>query len=248
MTIGSIAAATPRPLTTSVPGDTAAKPAPDELVGNGRTDTRIFGGAVGLATGAGLVTGAALLTRDAPQVIRYGAIGASLAAMTGLTYLGQHVMGKATRSTRAEVDRAKDAKTFDLQVEIRTLQAKADGRISGRDEERIRTLRRERQDLAAGAPHVSWFARVGMPIVVGLGAGMAGMAIGGRPVPGDGKGMQAMFNGLAGMMVGTPIGMFAGYELGTTLFHGPHMTELPSETVAKVATIDAELDGLLGPA
>lgn len=246
MTIGALTNV--RVQTASTPAAATDASAPDELVGSGDTSARWFGGAVGLGLGVGAFAGITSLAARGPQAARIAGGIAGLAALGGLPFLGQKLMGHATRSTQAEVTREATAKRDDVAIEIRTLQAKQRGDLTAEDEAKVKELRATRQELAQGRPEQGWVGKYALPLGLAAAIGV-GAAVGAyKLTPDDGKGINSMFNGMFGAIGGAAAGGWAGSEIGAIVASGPHMTELPVDTKDRIAAIDRELDGLLGPA
>jgi hypothetical protein len=230
-------------------GTTASKAAadPNELVGSGDASARWMGGLVGAGVGVGAAAGLTKLTSSSSLApVRIAGVVGALGAVGGGAFLGQRLLGSATRETQAESTRAQQAKQHDLQLEIRTLQAEASGSLTKDERARVDELRGERTDLAESRPGPNALGKYVIPAVLGLGL-MAGAAtIAGRLTPDDGKGINAMFNAMMAGGFGGAFGAWAGLEAGEILTSGPHLSELPKETTARIAAIDSELDGLLG--
>jgi hypothetical protein len=222
---------------------------PNELVGDGAGMSRTFGGLVGGSVGVAAMAGLTMLTRRSSITpVRIGGAVAGLAAIGGGAFLGQKLMGTVTRETRAEAQRSSAAKEHDLQVEIRTLQARGRGDLTSDDEARLKELRADRISTYEARPGPNWFGKFALPIAFGAGLAVLGAVTGGKLAPDDGKGLNAMFAGIGGGAAGLLLGGWSGVELGAILTKGPHEASLPDEARQRVDQIDREIDSLLGPA
>lgn len=241
----SIAASTPVRMPATTAGAGAA--APNDLVGGGDPSARLFGAIGGAVVGGGAAFGILKLTENSPFLpVRIGGLVGTLGAVGGGAFLGQRMLGQATRSTAAEVQRAEAAKQMDLQIEIRTMQAKAAGNLTEAQEKDVEKLRGERIKLAESKPDVNAFAKWGLPIVIGAGLAIAAGTVAGKLTPDDGKGINAMFNSMFAGGAGAGMGAWAGHEASKVFFSGDHHEQVPAAAQARIDEIDAKLGELLG--
>ncbi len=241
---------TPAPVAAHAPiTATAAKAGsdPNELVGSGKTHARWLGGLVGGGLGIGAAMGISKLTAGS-SAMPIKVIGglASAAAIGGGAFGGQYLLGQATRSTRAEADRALRAQQQDLGIEVRVLQAKAGGQLSRDDEQQVTELRSERRGLVASAREGNALGKWVMPLLGAAAVGTAAAMVAYKMSPDDGKGLTALFNGMFGAGGGAVAGGWAGFTAGEILTRGEPQATIPADAQARIDAIDAELDAILG--
>ena len=228
-----------------IPVDPGADP--NELVGKGETQARWLGGLAGFGAGVGVATGISALT-SRTNVTPLKVIGgiASAAAIGGGAFGGQYLLGQATRSTRAEADRALRAEQQDLGIQARVLQAKAGGALSSKDEQHVTELRRERQSLVKSEREPNFVGKYVVPAVATAAVGAAAAVIAYKVSPDDGKGITALFNGMMAGGFGAAGGLWAGTTLGDILTRSEPTATIPADAQARIDAIDTELDELLG--
>ena len=221
---------------------------PNDLVGTGSGSARWLGGIAGAGVGIGAMVGLTALTgRSGAMPIRIaGAVG-GLAAIGGGAFMGQKLLGNATRATSAETDRAAAAQVEARSIDFRATEAMYRGRIDEDQLEQVHQLRDERTKLAEAGPDQGFIARWGMPVAVGIGAAALAGFLAMKYSPDDGKGITAMFNTMFAVPAGGAAGAWAGSVLGDATMPGTRFSEVPAASAERIAAIDAELDELLGP-
>lgn len=252
MTIAATGTAVPRIVTATkadAPDSATSTADPNRLVGKGSTFDRWMGGIAGFGVGVGALMGVTALTEKSTLMpVRIGGAVLGVGALVGAPYLGQKLTGHLSRSTQAEAERARGAERADVDIKHRIDVAKVTGDIDGKALERAEKLRDERRTLAEGRPDQHWFAKWGIPAIVGVGAAAAAGYLAIRYSPDDGKGINQVFN----TMFAVPGGLLGGAMLGSTIGNvtmpGTRHAQLPADDAARVAEIDRELDGLLGAA
>lgn len=217
-----------------------------EFVGKGSSLARFVGGATGVAAGIGVTAGlTALASRSNAMPVRVAALVAGLGTIGGGAYLGQKLLGNATRQTAPEHAREASATREDLAVGYRIDVAEASG-VDRRQIAEARELQRERLDLAKAGPDQGFLAKWALPVAVGAGAAAGAAMLAYRLSPDDGKGITAMFNAMFGMIGGGAAGLGIGAVAGDALFPGTRHAEVPAADAARIAQIDARLDELVG--
>jgi hypothetical protein len=222
---------------------------PNELVGKGDTSARWLGGITGAALGTAVAAGLLAIGSKSPlPVVRGHALAGGLGAIAGGAFLGQKLLGDATRQTRAEVARTHESRQADLDIEFRIKQADLRGGLTRTQRDEASRLRDERQRLAEARPQANAIGKFVLPIVLGAGLMVAAGATAGKLTPDDGKGINAMFNAMMAGGVGGGFGVWAGVETGRAFLAGDRVADLSPDSKARIAEIDRRLDALLTPA
>lgn len=218
-----------------------------EFVGKGSGFARFVGGTTGAAVGIGATIGlVGLASRSNAMPVRIGALVAGLGSIGGGAFLGQKLLGNATRQTAAEHSREASANREDLAIGYRIDVAE----VSGVDRKKIseaRKLQGERSLLAKAGPDQGFLGEWALPIAATLGAAVAVGMLAYKLSPDDGKGITAGFNGMFGMMGGGAAGLGIGIVAGDALLPGTRLAEVPAADAARISEIDARLDALIGP-
>lgn len=221
--------------------------APSDLVGKGSGHARAFGGILGGAIGVGALLGVTALAQKSPAMpVRVAALVGGLGAVGGGAYVGQKLLGNATRATSAEADRAAAAQVEARSIDFRATEASYRGRIDDKQLAQVDKLRDERTKLAEAAPDQGTFAKWVLPVALGVGAAALGGFLAMKYSPDDGKGIAAMFNTMGAVPAGLAAGAWGGTVLGNAIAPGERFTEVPAASAARIAEIDAKLDELLG--
>ncbi len=245
-TISSAPVAAARSNAAGISADKAADP--NERTGSGSGSARTLGGILGGAVGVGALTGlTALASKSNAQPVRIAAAVAGLGAIGGGAFFGQRLLGQATRPTVSELDRAKAAQVEARSIDFRATGAQYRGTLDEDQLKHVNELRDERTKLAEARPDQGFVAKWGMPVALGLGAAALAGFLAMKYSPDDGKGITAMFNTMMAVPAGGAAGAWAGSVLGDATMPGTRFTEVPADSAARIAEIDAELDGLLGP-
>ncbi len=223
-------------------------PAPShDLVGKGSGFARVVGGATGAGLGIGAMVGiTALTSRSGAVPVRIAGAVAGLGAIGGGAFLGQRLLGNATRQTAPEHAREASAKREDLAIKYRIDVAEASG-VDRKKISEARKLQGERSELAKAGPDQGFLAKWALPIGVGLAAAAGTAMVAYKLSPDDGKGITAMFNAMGGMIGGGAAGLGIGAVAGDALFPGTRHDEVPAADAARISEIDAKLDELVGP-
>ena len=244
----TIAAGLPVRADMGITADKSDDPVGEEFVGNGNGFARFVGGATGAGIGIGALVGiTALAGKSNVMPVRIAGLVTGLGAVGGGAYFGHKLLGHATRQTAPEHARELTAMREDLAIKYRIDVAEA----SGADRKQVseaRELQRERTHLAKAGPDQSVAAAWGLPIALGIGVAAGAAMLAFKHTPDDGKGINAMFNAMGGMIGGGAAGLGIGAVAADALFPGTRLAEIPAADAARISEIDAKLVDLVGPA
>lgn len=220
----------------------------NSFVGSGDTSARWLGGLAGAGVGIGagaVITN--LASRSPARSVRAVGLGASLGSVIAGSFIGQHLLGQATRPPLAQVERETRAVQTDLEFEIRQLRAKTSGTLNATQLKRVTSLREERKELAISRPETGPIGKFMLPAsLAAVGAVGAGL-VAHRLSPKDTMGINAIstLNTIFAGAAGLSIGAWSGYEIGKIVDQSPNVDTLPDKTKQRISEIDQELVSIL---